>query len=219
MRTTPAITYSRHTTIQCKRTRTTSYVQSTLHTPTHCSCCTNSSTNSKLRIDSTSELDEFAIRYGLHPKVAHTINALTDKHNAGHYSTSLHSKHLTISQFAEQQLKLIPTPITPLNLHCLSCGSTYTLIRTTPTTQKTPPLHCVYCASTNIGLIQADPEQTAFISLALHYNLPLQTLKSLYNFWSQRPNYPTFAQFMQSDTMAQIRPILEASITQQGAVN
>lgn len=210
MRTTPAITYSRHTTIVCRHH--TSYIRSTLHTPIHCSCCTSS----KLRIDSTSELDEFAIKYNLHPKAAIEVYKLASRHNAGHYSTSVsHSdyKHsMLLNEFAEAILKLTPSPITPLNLHCNSCGSTYTLIRTTPTTQKTPPLHCVYCTSLNIGLIQADPEQTAFISLALHYELPLTTLKALYNFWTQRPNYKTFNEFMTSDTYAQIRPILEASM-------
>lgn len=188
-----------HTTIICHKHSQHTYVEHISHMrPQHCTCC-----NSSIKTEPTL-YDDPILNYGLSPLIANVAFQACDKHNAD----TLFQKKLTPQQYIEDVLHMQKQSITPLYCHCTTCGSTFTVLRTTPTTQQTPPKHCIYCSSTTISVQQASTEETAFISLAEHYNLSVATLTYLYNFWTTRPNYKTFNEFMNSDTVTQLKAII-----------
>jgi len=198
-------TWQHNITLYCKRTKTTTYIKTSYEEHiTHCTCCKptlplNANHVNHVRVTPMSELDEFALTYNLHPVVAATLCKQNETYNMRLYATP--KLRLTLSDYVERVLSVSPQSITPLYVHCNACGSSFTVLRSDPTTFKSPPTHCIYCASTNIGLQQADTNDTAFLSLAHHYGLPLATIKALYDFWQHRPNHPTFYGFMHSPNM------------------
>lgn len=91
-----------------------------------------------------------------------------------------------------------------LHSSCHSCGGTFTILYTTTPVQHTPPKYCVWCGSQDIYTVQADTEETCFITLSLHYNLPLALLKALYNIWHTSSHYQYFSQYMNSEPVTEI---------------
>ena len=189
-----------HYTIVCKKQYT--HITTTLAAPLHCTCChTTRAPKVQPSLASEPTLD-----YNISPIIARTLTQLLNHYNADPTNT----RKLTFNQYVESKLHMTRQPITPLHVHCHQCGSTFTLLRSDPTTHKSPPKHCIYCTSTQLSILQATTDDTAYICLAEHYSLPLNHIQYLYKFWSSRPNYPTFDSFMQSDTMAQLRPVLDS---------
>ena len=197
------------TTIICKHTTTYVDTPTILHAqiPTHCTCCP-SPKHPKL-VRESNIIDAFALKYNVPPILAATLFTQTQKHNTDILN---HNRpRITLEDYATMiGMSPVSTGITPLYMHCMECGSTFTVLRSDPNTYKTPPAHCIYCASTRIGLQQADPEQTAFIVLAHHYALTVPQVRKLFDIWAHQPKYATFALFMASDTMATIRPLLDS---------
>lgn len=107
-------------------------------------------------------------------------------------------------------LALARSAITPLTVHCRSCAGSYTLLRGKPDVQQTPPLYCVWCASSDVYTSQDDTEETAWLSLASHYDLSVQAVQFFYNDWQGLPahTYTTFAAYLDSPT---VKPLVEAT--------
>lgn len=101
--------------------------------------------------------------------------------------------------------------ITPLMCMCRSCGGTFTLLRTIPTTH-TPVTYCVWCGqSDQLSITQCNTEEThaiaianttvelQFDAMAAAYSMPVKLVKLLYTHWSSTSNIPFFSTFLQSD--------------------
>lgn len=149
---------------------------------------------------------------------AHAIIAIQscNEHNARTSAPYGTTKHVTVEQLLDKlgarELPPITAVITPLTVRCNSttgCGATFTLLRNVPDVQRTPPLYCIFCAQPVSTLANTnDTEETAFIGLSLHYELPLIMIKSLYVVWSTSSQRPTFESFIHSpkvrDTIQQV---------------
>lgn len=196
-------------TIVCTKTHTHVETYPSQNKPEHCTCCSHAKFPEQIR--PTSALDEFQLSYNVSPVLSKVI---TDQYARFNLDTALGlaAKKLTLNQFVENILSMPRASITPLNVHCGSCGSVFTMLRSSPDTYKTPPTYCVYCGADSVSVIQQDPEQIAFISLAEHYDVTVPMIQSLYKTWQSRPNYPTFQGFMRSDTVQQIKQIMEVTV-------
>lgn len=154
-------------------------------------------------------------------------NAITaiqscNEHNARTSAPYGTSRYVTVEQLLDKlgarELPPITAVITPLTVRCNSpktansaggCGATFTLLRNVPDVQRTPPLYCIFCAQPVTILNNLnDTEETAFIGLSLHYELPLIMIKSLYVMWSTSSQRPTFESYIHSpkvrDTIQQV---------------
>lgn len=101
-----------------------------------------------------------------------------------------------------------------LTSHCTSCGGSFTTLYTNTPVQATPPLYCVWCGSQSLHVTQEDTEETAMISLAAHYDIPLVLFKHLYDIWHHDSRYQYFNTFMtQEPTIQPILNKLRAPIT------
>lgn len=101
--------------------------------------------------------------------------------------------------------RLSSRPKTYLTSHCKSCGGSFTTLSHTNTlsVQHTPPLYCIWCGSQSLNVTQEDTEETAFISLATHYNLPLPIFRFLYNEWQQDHKYTYLYDYITNDPQVQ----------------
>lgn len=98
------------------------------------------------------------------------------------------------------------------------CGATFTVLRATNgNTTTTPPLYCIYCGTPTVTTLQPTTDETALLSLALHYNQPPHIMQFLYNNWHTNSNtktYPTLRSYMESELIT----LLLASMAQPNQV-
>lgn len=193
-------------TIYCRKQ--TVYVTSTLDQHmAHCTCCRGSHDKS-IRTHPIAVFDEFAIEFGLNPVVAKAIVDQTNHYNADF----MHSRKLSPKDYAITMLGIPQSTITPLNVSCRSCGSTFTMLRSDPSTYKSPPTYCIYCASPSLVILSQDTEATAYTVLAAHYNITVPQVKFLYNHWIHQPTYNTFNLFMTSPTGIAVLQVLQPTV-------
>lgn len=103
----------------------------------------------------------------------------------------------------------VPLPsTTPLHVACTHCGSSYTLFRTQPTTQQTPPLYCVYCAA-QITAQQQSTDDVCWLVLSQAYQIPVNVVQALYNIWSKSSHFTYFADYMQSKEVSALLPAMQ----------
>lgn len=93
-----------------------------------------------------------------------------------------------------------------LTSHCSSCGGSFTTLYSSIPVQATPPMYCIWCGQQSLSVTQEDTEETAMISLANHYNIPLVLFKHLYDIWHSDSKYQYLSDFITNDS--QIQPIL-----------
>lgn len=104
-------------------------------------------------------------------------------------------------------------PKTYLTSHCTSCGGSFTTLYTNAPVQHTPPSFCIWCGSPSISTVQEETEESAFISLATHYNIPLVLFKHLYDIWHNDSKYQYLNDFITNEPT--IQPILNKLRTTQ----
>jgi hypothetical protein len=102
------------------------------------------------------------------------------------------------------RLPSLRTLTTPLSVSCRDCGGSYVFYRNAPDIQRTPPLYCVWCASSHTIVLPFSTDDTSLIVLAQVYNLPLQLTQTLYDLWSTRSSLSTFKAFVESPKIAAV---------------
>lgn len=105
--------------------------------------------------------------------------------------------------------------IAPIDLLCRDCGGSYTLLRGTPDLSHTPPLHCVWCASTSLIINPQDTEDTCWTVLALKYHLSVDLTQKVYQVYATHPQGAakglSFSAFLSTPDMQAAIQVLAAA--------
>jgi hypothetical protein len=128
-----------------------------------------------------------------------TINSHAKSTRSYRYVEDYLSKDLGLAR-----LPSLRTLTTPLQVSCRDCGGSYVFYRNAPDIQRTPPLYCVWCASSHTIVLPFSTDDTSLIVLAQVYNLPLQLTQTLYDLWSTRSSLSTFKAFVESPDVAKV---------------
>lgn len=110
---------------------------------------------------------------------------------------------------------LMRAALTPLTVSCQSCGGSFTMLRSVPDVQRTPPLHCVWCSSTNLTTSQDDTEVTAWLSLASHYGLTVAAIQFFYSDWLKRGHQTTLAAHLADPQVAPLVQMAKTNASKQ----
>lgn len=151
------------------------------------------------------EADVLTLSRSYPRKLSLSIISLTNKYNIEHPNAFL--TPISMCQRLGKQhngFNHMNTPVTPLNVVCSSCASTFQVLRTDPTCSHTPPIYCIYCQQPTISITQLNTEDTAYTVLAETYSLRLDVVKALYDRWSRQSNLTHFSEYMQSEPVQQI---------------
>lgn len=108
--------------------------------------------------------------------------------------------------------------IAPIDCTCKACGGQFTLLRGIVDTKQQPPIYCVWCGTRYLNdgssALITDPEQTedtAWTVLSMNYGLPVQAIKIFYNQYASQQAHSSFADYMQTDTVQKLLPLLQLS--------
>lgn len=173
----------------------------------HCPDCTHDTPATPCEYDYA---DVLVTRYH-HPKFTRKIalyllnelNRLNLSRSPNHQyqiEDVMHEIGLTSSESFMNQPKCY------LTTRCQSCGGSFTTLYTNAPVQHTPPSYCIWCGSSSISTVQEDTEETAMISLASHYNIPLVLFKHLYAIWHTSSKYQYLSDFINNEPS--IQPLL-----------
>ena len=204
--------------VTCRRKQCNALYYVTLPLPTcshsarsstyHCPVCATPHTYHREQ----DHLDYLSLRLSISRKAASTLTECTFLYNSNR------SIAHQVTPEAMYTMMDLPTPphspttltsngTSPVTIQCLSCGST-AIYQRPPTpvgpSPRTVPSYCCYCGSQHTTVTPNDTEETAWLTLSLHYNIPIKYVKSLYQQWQSYSTRTYFNDYMTTDPEVQL---------------
>lgn len=189
------------------------YTTKLSNNPSHCPSCSTSRIQSRLY-----DYPDTITTTHMYFNRALAITCLDELniHNQNRHT----SKQLTIEDYLRMAKIRSHTPVShgicPLHVSCSSCGGTFNIVRTIPSSHV-PPTYCIWCGqASSITVTQYNTEEVAayvlaesfqqesFTQLASVYKVPVVLVQALYNMWETDSHEPFFSAYMQQDEVQQI---------------
>lgn len=209
--TTPTNHYERKllcNTVQCatNRVRNPVYVNYLVDigTPSHCPTCAQTT------VACGYDYADILVTKYQHPKLTRKLaicmlNLLSDR-NLSRSQSNQQSIEDVMTELGFDKLtdRLTNRYKTYITSRCATCGGSFTLLASGHIpVQQTPAIYCIWCGANTCNETQEDTEETAMISLASHYNLPLPIFRFLYNEWHTDSKYQYLYDYITNDPQVQ----------------